>query len=64
VKRSEIVIDCVNMFCWCFTVGVIASWFLHEDVKVDTSFFFAAAFTFGRLINLLTKSENKVASNG
>ncbi|RDV06962.1 hypothetical protein DXH95_06090 [Sphingorhabdus pulchriflava] len=63
MKRSEIVIDCVNTFCWCFTFGVIASWFLHDDVKVDTSFFISAAFTFGRLLSLLTKAENKVPSN-
>jgi hypothetical protein len=52
VITKKAVLDCINLFCFMFTFGVLFSYVWKGEVTIELPTFVAAAFVAGRLLRL------------
>ena len=50
MKVRELITDCIDLFCFLFTVGVIVSYFWDDEVRLDRAAFLGGAFVIGRIL--------------
>ena len=68
MKTSQLVTDCIDLFCMLFTVGVIVSYFMDDEVRLDRATILGGAFVIGRIIRYASTGRpvlsSKDAENG
>jgi hypothetical protein len=52
VRARDVIEDCLNLFCWIFTVGVLLSYLFADEIRIGQVALLGGAFVLGRILRL------------